>query len=240
MNGEIDHLIRLQQLFLFRQQKTRERENLPPEFAGADREYRERLAAIEALKTTVRDAETARRTSEAALQELTEKQKKYQTQLMAVKNSREYGAMLNEIDQVKKALREAEDRVVSLMEVLETSGKDLAEREAALPAQTEEHEQSLAGWRETQKRIDLEIADAARQIEELEKAFPPKTLSEFRRLFERKGGLAVVRAVDGSCSACHVRLRPALYQALRISGEILTCDSCKRILFYQDDAAALP
>ncbi len=239
MNGDIENLVKLQQLFLYRQQKTKERENLPPEFAGADREYRERLAAIETLKKTILDAEAARRTGEAALADLAEKQKKYQAQLMAVKNSREYGAMLNEIDQVKKALREAEDQVVSLMETLESSGKDLAEREAALPGQTQEHEQSLAGWRETQKQIDREIAEAALRIEELEKLFPPKTLSEFRRLFDRKGGLAVVRAVDGSCSACHVRLRPALYQALRISGEILTCDSCKRILFYQDDAAAL-
>ena len=32
-----------------------------------------------------------------------------------------------------------------------------------------------------------------------------------------------------SCDALH---------HLRVSGEVVTCDSCKRILFYQDDAAA--
>jgi uncharacterized protein len=238
VSGEIENLIKLQQLFLFRQQKTKERDSLPPEFADADREYRERLTAIETLKKTITEAEKMRRTREATLTDHGEKLKKYQAQLMAVKNSREYGAMLNEIDQVKKALREAEDEVVSLMETLETAGKDLAERETALPGETDEHEKSLAGWRQTQQQIDRELAEAAREVAELEKKFPPKVLSEFRRLFDRKGGLAVVRALDGSCSACHVRLRPALYQALRNSGEILTCDSCKRILYYRDDAAA--
>lgn len=238
MSGKIENLIRLQQLFLFRQQKTKERDTLPPEFADADRLFRQKLAAIEDLKKTITDAEKTRRSGEVTLSELAEKQKKYQGQLMAVKNSREYGAMLNEIDQVKKALREVEDQVVSLMETLETAGKDLEEREKALPGETEEHESSLAGWRERQRQIDQEVSAAAREIEQLEKIFPTKSLAEFRRLFERKGGLAVVRAVDGSCSACHVRLRPALYQTLRISREIVTCDSCKRILYYQDDAAA--
>jgi predicted nucleic acid-binding Zn-ribbon protein len=238
VSGEIEKLVKLQELFLFRQQKTRERENLPPEFADADREYREKLATIQTLRNTVEEAEKARRVSEAELSDLTEKQKKYQAQLMAVKNSREYGAMLNEIDQVKKELREVEERVFALMETLETSSRELSERQDALPRETEEHEQALSGWRETQKEIDREIAEANQRIQDLEKTFPPKTLSEFRRLFERKGGQAVVRAVAGSCSACHVRLRPALYQALRISTEVVTCDSCKRILYYLEDEAA--
>jgi hypothetical protein len=172
--------------------------------------------------------------SEIRLAELTEKQKKYQAQLMAVKNSREYGAMLNEIDQVKRALREAEDEVVGYMETIESSRQDLTDREGRLPEETEEHELTLSGWRETQKQIDAEIVAIDSETAVIEKTFTPKRLAEFFRLVERKGGRAVVRAVGGSCSACHVRLRPALYQALRLSGEIVTCDSCKRILYYQE------
>ncbi len=85
---------------------------------------------------------------------------------------------------------------------------------------------------------DDELERALRALRSEYIADSPKRLAEFYRLCERKGGRAVVRAVAGSCSACHVRLRPALYQALRVSGEVVTCDSCKRILFYQDDAAA--
>jgi uncharacterized protein len=234
----MENLIKLQELFLRKKSKTKERDMLPPELQDFDREYREKLSAIEQLRQTAEEADKSRRAGESRLAELTEKQKKYQTQLMAVKNSREYGAMLNEIDQVKRALRQAEDEVVGYMETVETARRELTEREGKLPEETEEHEITLSGWRETQKQIDAEIASIEAETAAIEKTFPPKRLAEFFRLVERKGGRAVVQAIGGSCSACHVRLRPALYQALRLSSEIVTCDSCKRILYYQDTAAA--
>jgi predicted nucleic acid-binding Zn-ribbon protein len=238
VTGEIENLIKLQQLFLLKQAKLKQRETLPPELAEVDREYREKLEAIDNLKANLEDAERSRRAAEGKLAELSERQKKYQTQLMAVKNSREYGAMLNEIDQVKRELRGAEDEVVGFMETIEAARAELTERESNLPADTEEHESQLSGWREAQRQIDREIEETKVRTAETEKLFSPKKLAEFYRLCDRKGGQAVVRAVAGSCSACHVRLRPALYQALRLSGEVVTCDSCKRILYYQDDAAA--
>jgi predicted nucleic acid-binding Zn-ribbon protein len=42
----------------------------------------------------------------------------------------------------------------------------------------------------------------------------------------------VALVVGGSCSACHVRVRPAAMQSLKAGREILYCDSCKRILYY--------
>lgn len=233
----MENLIKLQDLFLRKKTKSKERDTLPPELEEVDREYRQKLSAIDQLKQTLEEAERSRRTSEGRLGELTDKQKRYQTQLMAVKNSREYGAMLNEIDQVKRALKEAEDEVVGYMETIESSQKELTEREGKLPEETEEHEMTLSGWRETQKQIDAELAAIESETAAIEKTFPPKKLAEFFRLVERKGGRAVVQAIGGSCSACHVRLRPALYQALRLSDEVVTCDSCKRILYYQDNAA---
>jgi predicted nucleic acid-binding Zn-ribbon protein len=238
VTGEIQNLIKLQELFLLQKAKIQQRDTLPPELAEVDQEYREKLDAIERLKSAAEDAERSRRGAEGKLAEFTELLRKYQSQLMAVKNQREYGAMLNEIDQVKRGLREAEDEVVGYMETIEAARTELAEREGKLPEETEEHESQLSGWRESQREIDAEIESARTQIAAIEKSFTPKRLAEFYRLCERKGGRAVVRAVAGSCSACHVRLRPALYQALRVSGEVVTCDSCKRILFYQDDAAA--
>jgi predicted nucleic acid-binding Zn-ribbon protein len=234
----MENLIKLQDLFLRKKTRTKDRETLPPELEEFDKAYRDKLAAIGQLKSVLEEAERQRRAGEGRLAELNEKLKKYQAQLMAVKNSREYGAMLNEIDQVKRALKEVEDEVVGQMETIESSRQDLSEREARLPQETEEHEITLSGWRETQKQIDAEIAAIEAETKAIEQTFPPKKLAEFFRLFERKGGHAVVRAIGGSCSACHVRLRPALYQALRASGEIVTCDSCKRILYYEETAAA--
>jgi predicted nucleic acid-binding Zn-ribbon protein len=235
---EISHLLELQDLFQKKRDRARQRETLPPEFEDVDRVYRERVDAITELKRRIEEAETGRRHGEARLADLNERLKKFQAQLMEVKNSREYGAVLNEIDSVKKEIKTAEDQVVGFMETLESARQELETREAALPEETREHEAALTDWRRMQKEFDRDIEEAARRITEIEKLFPPKKLSEFYRLFERKGGHAIVRVTDGSCAACHVRLRPALYQSLRLSSDVITCDSCKRILYYEEDAAA--
>jgi len=238
VTGEIAALIELQELCQFRSRKTRERDTLPSELKEVDRAYREKVESIDSLRKISADADRARRASESRFAEVQERLKKYQTQLMGVKNSREYGAVLNEIDTVKKQAQELEDEVVELMEKIETTQKDLEAREAALPEDTGSHEEALSGWRETQREIDAEISRAAGRIGEIEKALPKKRLEEFHRLFDRKNGRAVVSAAGGSCSACHVRLRPALYQSVRMSTEVVTCDSCKRILYEPREAAA--
>jgi len=87
VRGEIENLIKLQELFLLKRSKTKQRETLPPELADVDREYREKVAAIDSLKSNLEEAERSRRSAEGKLAELTERQKKYQAQLMAVKNS---------------------------------------------------------------------------------------------------------------------------------------------------------
>ncbi len=45
MTGEIENLIKLQELYLLQKSKTRQRETLPPELADVDREYREKIGA---------------------------------------------------------------------------------------------------------------------------------------------------------------------------------------------------
>lgn len=238
VNPEIENLLKLQDFYDRRKQKQKERDTLPPELADVDREFRQKGETIEMLRKQLADAERQRRAAEGRLAELSEKQKKFQTQLMGVKNSKEYGAALNEIDMVKKEIRGVEDEAVDLMETIETARRDLGEREEAFPEEKAEHDRALAGWRNTQKEIDAEVARISSDIQELEKSFSRKKLDEFYRLFERKGGQAVVRTSGPSCPACHVRLRPALYQALRLSGEVVACDSCKRILYYAEETVA--
>jgi uncharacterized protein len=139
---------------------------------------------------------------------------------------------LNEIDGVDRLIRTTEDRVLALEEEIEVARKDLAQRQESLPLETEEHEDRLKGWREAQKAIDEELASAQEEIGRLEAEIAPRERAEFHRLLDKKGGVAIARVVAGSCSACHVKVRPAALQILKAGREITYCDTCKRILYY--------
>ena len=232
MNTPLEHLYRLQDRLRFVAARARERDTIPAELIEVDREYREKVDAVERLKSRRGEAEVERRRAHAELSEHREKLRKYQTQLRAVQNQREYGAVLNEIDGVEKLVRSAEDRILNLDDELEKTVKELATREEMLPLESEQHEERLKDWRAAQRAINEELSSAQEEIGRLQAGMHPRDRSEFQRLMDKKGGLAIVLVSGGSCSACHVKVRPAAMQALKVGREIVYCDSCKRILYW--------
>lgn len=232
MNTPLEQLYRLQDRLRFVRAREKERDTIPGELVEVDREYREKVDAVEGLKKRLSDAEVERRRAHAELSEHRDRLRKYQSQLRAVQNQREYGAVLNEIDGVEKLVRSAEDRIVNLDEEIQTATKELASRAELLPLETEQHEERLKDWRVTQRQINEELAGAQEEIARLEAGMHPRDRVEFSRLMEKKGGQAIVLVSGASCSACHVKVRPAALQALKAGREIIYCDSCKRILYW--------
>jgi predicted nucleic acid-binding Zn-ribbon protein len=232
MSGLLDELYRLQERLRFVHNRERERDTVPVELTAVDRDYKEKLEAVQKIKQRLLEAEVEHRRAEAELADQQEKQKKYQAQLRNVQSSREYSAVLNEMDGVEKQIRASEDKVLALEEELETSRADLKKREENLPRETQEHEEKLKDWRAAQRVINEELKTAQAEIGDIEARMRPRELAEFRRLIEKKGGLAVVRVISNSCSACHVKVRPAAMQILKAGSEIIYCDSCRRILYY--------
>lgn len=237
MSDLLGQLYRLQSRLLFVREREKKRDTVPAELMEVDREYRDKVDAVTGLKTRLSQAELEKRKADAELADLRERLKKYQSQLRSVSSSREYSAALNEIDGVEKSIRATEDRFLELEEEIESARTDLETREKNLPTETEEHEEKLKDWRAEQRTINEELVSAKDEIAQLEAGIPPRDRAEFHRLVDKKHGLAVVLAVGGSCSACHVKIRPAAMQILKQGREIVYCDSCKRILYYEPQSS---
>lgn len=233
MTNLLGQLYRLQTQIRFVHDREKRRDTVPPDLLEVDREYQEKVQAVAALKARLTEAELEKRKAEGELADHKEKLKKYQAQLRNVQSSREYSAALNEIDGVEKATRSTEDRFLELEEEIEKARADLGEREKTLPAETEQHEERLKDWRAEQRAINEELASAREEIARLEAEIPPRDRAEFHRLVDKKRGLALVLVQGSSCSACHVKVRPAAMQILKQGHEVIYCDSCKRILYYE-------
>jgi uncharacterized protein len=233
----LDTLYRLQDRIRFVADRQKERETVPEELTEVDREFREKVDTVARLRQRLATAEVERRQAEGELTEVRDKLKKYQTQLRQVQTSREYGALLNEIDGVEKLARSTEDRILALEEEIETARTDLSAREGNLPDETQQHEERLKDWRASQRAIDQDLEAARGEIKQLESQIPARDRAEFQRLIEKKGGVAIARVLNASCSACHVKIRPAALQILKAGREIVYCDSCKRILYWDPQAS---
>jgi predicted nucleic acid-binding Zn-ribbon protein len=80
------------------------------------------------------------------------------------------------------------------------------------------------------------MAEKAVQSAHADKAM----LAKYEQLLKARKMVAVAEMRGEICTACHVRLRPAVTQQVRRNAEIVTCDSCQRILYYIAPTSAAP
>ena len=86
MNTPLEQLYRLQDRLRFVRSREKERDTIPAELVEVDREYREKVDAVDRLKKRLGEAELERRRAHAELSEHRDRLKKYQSQLRAVQN----------------------------------------------------------------------------------------------------------------------------------------------------------
>jgi predicted nucleic acid-binding Zn-ribbon protein len=233
----LDRLFLLQEVLLEVQQKVERRGRTPEHLAHVEAAYRDSRQQREETEQTLARAAERRKALEGEILDLNEKLKKYQAQLQSVKTNREYGALLNELDVVKRDVRTREDEILSLEEAASAASAELERRNEAFPEEEAGYEEQMKEWRAEQAALSREIAQAEAKAKALREELDHRLLATFDRLARVRAGIAVAK-VDmvgpqtAACSACHVRLRPQLLSDLRLGRETVTCESCKRILYW--------
>jgi predicted nucleic acid-binding Zn-ribbon protein len=237
---QLSKLLKMQELALEIQAAHAVVTGAPAKIEEAEARFRERNAEYVAIKERFDaiDADRAARSQE--LTTLEETRKHYQDSLMQVKNQREYAAVLKEIDAAKASIGEHEEAILASMDEIETLKADLDARAAHI-----ESERLIVD----QERADIEaaVAEARGRIERagaeraaIESELPAALVENVRRVEESRRGIFLVKAERESCSACHVRLRPQVYQEIRMASKIHMCGSCRRYLYAESAFAPAP
>jgi predicted nucleic acid-binding Zn-ribbon protein len=227
-------LVRLQELYDLIAVAIRERQTPPVEVRELQQANVERQAELEGLEQQVKAHEEelvkVRKKEEEWKLEL----EHFQRQKGMVTNEREFTAVISEIDYATKALREAAGRRDELETAIATLGAEIDERRNARPEEEAAHKEVVEGWEQRKDELMARVHDLVAQTKAIEAELAPKNRARFMRLLESKKGTAVAAVVDGSCSLCHFALRPHLQQRVRRCEEIISCETCHRILFLED------
>ena len=237
----LDRLFRLQEILLEARKKSEKREKTPDHLAHIEAAYRDAVKFRQEAETRFTVAEKRKRDLDEEIADLNEKLKKYQAQLVSVKTNREYGALLNEIDGVKREIRTREDEILALEETVTSTRAEAVERDAAFPAEEAGYHTQMTDWRAEQAVLTEEINRAESEASTLREGLDRRLLGTFDRISKSRAGVALARVnmvglQTAACSACNVRLRPQLLSDLRLSKETIICESCKRILYWDTRA----
>ena len=198
---------------------------------------------MDGLQAALEEAEQAKRVADTEISDLQAKVKHFQEQIGMVRNQREYGALLQEIDTAKEQISAAEERELAAMEQGEEAQRLREERSGAFQELDSRYQNELLKWEAQKPEVARRAEELRQQVAELEARVPKATLAMFERTRLRYGGnaLALVLEVDRKgpriwhCGACNYRVRPQTVVSIQAKG-IETCDSCRRILHIEEDA----
>jgi hypothetical protein len=238
MIPDLQLVIQLQSLDQRVLQTQQEVSALPKHLARIEKALDAHLRKLEADRAALTANQKERKKIEGDIQVLEAKISKLRTQMLEAKTNEQYRAFQNEIDYCQKEIRKAEDRTLDLMTESEPLDRNVKLAESALAEERKQVDSEKAIAR-TRTEADQKLLDQFKQERRaIVERMSPKVLVTYERLRKRHKGLVVAEAVEDRCKACNLTMRPQFFQDLKKGDQILLCECCHSILFYNPPVAA--
>ena len=193
-------------------------------------------AAYEEKAALMKELANRRRTLEGEVELAQTKLSRLKDQLMAVKTNKEYTAMLSEIKTAETHIRDAEDKILDLMEEIESGEEAVKLAETEMRRERAAIDEEIHRMNESVPALESDLEKLRAEKTTVESGVNSELIAQYRRIAEARKGVAIAEAKDELCGACHVRIRPQMYADLVLTETIMFCDSCSRILFVREEA----
>src|ERR1700677_737654 len=191
--------------------------SFPKRSADAEKYITAAKAELDAAKAAQVAVVRDRKKYELDVEQWKERVRKYKDQTSQVKTNEAFKALQHEVDNGEKEIADAADRLLEQMVAGEQYERQIKESEKVVKAAEDVAKVERA-------KIDGEKKAAEHELAQL--------------TTERERAVAEIR--EEKCSACGMRMRPQVIQAIRRSttDEMFHCETCTRILYYTEPTAA--
>lgn len=232
MIAELDKLIELQKTDTNLRKLKRSLETAVEGRAAIELEFEQHAFSIREIQTKRDNLNAKRADLEKQIAENKTYLERADRNLKHAQNQKEYETAMRETDALQKQIAAFETQIVEILEEAEGVEKELEERAEEIATLDGKRDAALAEFdaalAKDQKEFDAETKHRATAFATL----PARLASIYDRLAQRsRDGIAVAEVVNGSCSACYMQLRPQVQLNVKKGDEIITCESCTRIMY---------
>ena len=232
MIAELDKLIELQKTDTNLRRLKQLLESAEIRRAEIEQEFEQHAFSIREIQTRRDDLNAKRTDLEKQIAENKTYLERASRNLQHAQNSKEYETAMRETDALQKQITAFETQVVEAMESLEAVEKELEERAEEINTLDTKRSAALAAFDGALKVDKAEFASETAHRQTAFATLPARLASVYDRLAQRsRDGIAVAEVVGGACSACYMQLRPQVQVNVKKGDEIITCESCTRIMY---------
>jgi len=215
---------------------TREISTLPKHIAEIARKLEAHERKLEADRAALAANQKDRKRLEGEIQVQQQKISKLKDQMLEAKTNEQYRAFQHEIEYCEKEIRGAEDQILDLMGESEPLERNVKAAEASLKQEKVQVDAEKQQARERTAKDQSELEDLQAERRSIAAQMTPKVLTAYDRVRKLRHGVAVSEAIEGRCSQCHMSLRLQFFQDLKRGEQVMHCESCSRILYYNPPA----
>ena len=190
------------------------------------------LSNIEEDKTRLKEIDLSLKKSETANSEIQDKINKLTDQLFLVTNNKQYDALTNEIDHLKKQKDENDSHIISSMDEKEILEKSMSENETSL-------ESLKSDLDIRRKKLETALSETSEEKAALEKSrekqiskIDSSTIQIYTKVISARSGVAVVSLSGDACGGCGAALPIQMASEIRsAAAHTHRCDNCGRFVY---------
>jgi predicted nucleic acid-binding Zn-ribbon protein len=229
---QIEQLVMLQQVDGEIIALRSELENAPMEIQGLEKKYQDMEASRDIVKEKLGYLTDQLKRLENDMEEDHVRLKKSKSKMMMVGNSKEYHAMVREMDSLEKLNRSRDEEKAAFAEELERQTGADQEISGQVETVRAELEVARAGLADRMAAAEKRLAELGALRKEACKVLPPPILSRYEFIRSRLANPVIVSVDQGVCSGCNISIPPQAYIELQKGQQILSCPNCQRLIYW--------